>query len=257
MTKLSIITPCFNSEKFIQTCIENVAEQIQGLDCVEHLIMDGQSTDTTIALAKELSVKYSHIRIISEKDNGQSDAMNKGIHLAQGEIIGFLNVDDGYLKGTVKRALKIFNSHSSAQFIVGNCKLIDQDGYLIYTNRPQRIQDYHLFSKAVPFPINPSAYFYKKEIHNHPQVGKYDMTNPYCMDYDFILKASRFFHLKYYNEDWGFMLQHPEAKTTLDREAGNLEMGLSKVHQRLLSSAPTKLRLTALTYSILTKMKGR
>lgn len=254
MIKLSIITPCFNSEKFIQTCIENVAEQVQGLECVEHLIMDGKSTDSTVALANELNTKYSHIRIISEKDNGQSEAMNKGIRLAQGQIIGFLNVDDGYLKGTIKRALQIFDSHPSSHFIVGNCKLIDENGYLIYTNRPQRIQDYHLFSKAVAFPINPSAYFYKKEIHTHPEVGEYDLANPYSMDYDFILKASKFFHLKYYHEDWGFMLQHPEAKTTMDREAGNLEMGLSKVHQRLLNKASFKLRLQASLYATFKKI---
>lgn len=256
MIKLSIITPCYNSKKFIVNCIENLAEQVRGIDSVEHLIMDGASTDGTADTARELSQKYPHIRVISEKDNGQSDAMNKGIELAKGDIIGFLNVDDGYLKGTVKRALHLFKTSPSTDFIVGNCKLLDIDDNLILINRPARVQDFHLYSKAVPFPINPSAYFYKRKIHKHSQVGLYDVSNPYSMDYDLLLKACRFFHLKYFNEDWGYMIQHPEAKTSLDREAGNLEAGLKKVHERLFKEASIQLKLKSLAYRLFVKVRN-
>ena len=92
MVKISIITPVMNNVNFIKQCLNSVIEQ----NCpnLEHLIIDGASTDGTLDIVKEYAGKYEHITWVSEKDNGQSDAMNKGIRLAKGEIITFLNVDD-------------------------------------------------------------------------------------------------------------------------------------------------------------------
>ena len=81
--QLSIITPVYNGEKFIQACVENVIEQ----KCpdIEHIILDGCSSDNTVNIIKSYADKYPHINWVSEKDNGQSDAMNKGIAIAKGE----------------------------------------------------------------------------------------------------------------------------------------------------------------------------
>ena len=81
---LSIITPVYNGERFIEGCIENVISQ-NCMDC-EHLIIDGGSIDRTITIIKKYAAKYSHIRWISEQDRGQSDAMNKGIKMKGREI---------------------------------------------------------------------------------------------------------------------------------------------------------------------------
>ena len=77
---LSIITPVYNSERFIATCIEAVIKQ----DCVklEHIIIDGGSTDQTVPIIRQYADRYPHIRWQSEPDRGQSDAMNKGIAMA-------------------------------------------------------------------------------------------------------------------------------------------------------------------------------
>lgn len=76
---LSIITPVFNGKRFIEFCIKNVSEQ----NCpdAEHIIVDGGSTDGTVEIVKSYADKYPHIRWISKKDRGQSDAMNKGMLL--------------------------------------------------------------------------------------------------------------------------------------------------------------------------------
>ena len=87
---LSIITPVLNGEQFIESCIKVVIDQ-SCPDC-EHIIIDGNSKDRTVEIIKHYASKYSHIRWISENDKGQSDAMNKGIRMARGEIIGILNV---------------------------------------------------------------------------------------------------------------------------------------------------------------------
>ena len=90
--KVTIITVCYNSEKTIKTTLDSVISQT--FKEIEHLIIDGKSTDKTILIVKE----HSHIKkIISEPDKGIYDAMNKGIKFASGDIIGFLNSDDLYV----------------------------------------------------------------------------------------------------------------------------------------------------------------
>ena len=91
---LSVITPVFNGIRFIESCILNVIEQ--GCCEVEHLIIDGGSSDGTVEIVSRYAERYRHIRWVSEQDEGQSHAMNKGIAMARGTIIGFLNVDDYY-----------------------------------------------------------------------------------------------------------------------------------------------------------------
>ncbi|MDF5711529.1 MAG: glycosyltransferase [Nostoc sp. S4] len=77
---ISVITPVYNGEKFIESCLQVVIKQ--NFSEVEHIIVDGGSTDKTIDIIKHYANQYSHIRWISEKDRGQSDAINKGIYLS-------------------------------------------------------------------------------------------------------------------------------------------------------------------------------
>jgi len=94
--KLSIITVCYNSEKTIKKTLNSVATQVYKK--VEHIVIDGKSIDKTISIVKQ----YPHIKkIISEPDKGIYDAMNKGIKIAKGDIIGFLNSDDFYIDDNV------------------------------------------------------------------------------------------------------------------------------------------------------------
>ncbi len=218
MLKLSIITPVYNSIQFIEACILNVISQ--KCNCLEHIIMDAGSTDGTLEIIEKYAKEYSHIRWFSEKDKGQSDAMNKGIALAQAEVISFLNVDDGYNPYTLNRIVFLFDNNSNLEFITGNCKLVDLDGNLIYLNRPQRVKYYHLFSYLEPFPINPAAYFYKKSVHD--KTGLYTVENHSTMDYEFILKAVTKSNIIYFNEDWGYAVYHENSKTLQDIEQNQM-----------------------------------
>jgi glycosyltransferase involved in cell wall biosynthesis len=105
--KITIITVCYNSEKTIEKTLESVANQ--KISNIEHLIIDGKSTDQTLLLVK----KYPHIKkIISENDDGIYEAMNKGIEIASGDIIGFLNSDDFYVKNNIlSTILNIFDQN--------------------------------------------------------------------------------------------------------------------------------------------------
>lgn len=92
--KISIVTVCYNSEEYIEACIRSVMNQTY--DNIEHIIVDGSSTDQTVDIIKKYESQYN-IRWISEKDNGMYDAIDKGFRMATGEIYAWLNSDDMYM----------------------------------------------------------------------------------------------------------------------------------------------------------------
>lgn len=107
---VSIVTVCYNSEGTVRTAIESVLNQTY--DKIEYLIIDGASSDNTVAVAEEYREKFEargyEYRIVSEKDNGIYDAMNKGIGMAKGEIIGLINSDDWYEPIAVETAVNTY-----------------------------------------------------------------------------------------------------------------------------------------------------
>lgn len=251
MVKLSIITVSFNSINFIEKCINNVISQ--NCSHLEHIIIDGGSLDGSVEIINQYANQYSHIRWISEKDKGQCDAMNKGIKMAYADYIGFLNVDDGYFPFTLKRIVDLISQNDQKRLICGNCKLIDTDGNLIYINRPTKLQAYHFYSQVEPYPINPIGYFYHKGIHNHPKVGLYNINNHFSMDYEFFLRICLYFPLIYFNEDWGYMLEHKEAKTTKDSDM--VTDRKMKLFNEYYYSIPLKIKLLAKSYYYLKRLK--
>jgi glycosyltransferase involved in cell wall biosynthesis len=107
--KITIITVCYNSEKTIRKTLESI--ESQAFKKIEHIIVDGKSTDNTLSIIKEYSFKR---KIISEHDKGIYDAMNKGIKLVEGDIIGFLNSDDFYANNDIlSKVSSIFKNNPS------------------------------------------------------------------------------------------------------------------------------------------------
>ena len=137
MNTISIITPVYNGARFIEACIQVVIDQ----HCTEaeHIIIDGGSTDGTVNVIERYAAKYPHIRWVSEPDQGQSDAMNKGLVLARGEIVGFLNVDDYYEPNVLNRVADIFKALPEPSLLVGNCNVWDDAGNLWFVNRPRTL----------------------------------------------------------------------------------------------------------------------
>lgn len=217
MSLLSIITPTYNASLHIESCILNVTSQ-QCSD-VEHIIIDGGSTDGTIEIISKYADKSPHIRWISEKDSGQSDAMNKGIKMAKSEYISFLNADDFYQKNTLSDIINILSKSKPPEFLVGNCNVWDKNRDLVYINRPRKLRPWHILSGQF-LPVNPSAYFYQKKLHN--KAGYYAVENYYNMDIEFIIMASTVTKMKYFDQLWGNFLILPNSKTGSDAKAGNM-----------------------------------
>lgn len=217
---VSIITPVYNGKRFMEFCIKNVIEQ----NCpdAEHIIVDGGSTDETVQVIKLYAEKYSHIRWVSEKDKGQSDAMNKGIAMAKGEILGFLNVDDFYEPNVFCRIAEIFKTLHEPSLLVGNCNGWDNDGNLKWINKPAKLRLTDLLTgdeSRYPFPVNPSAYFYHRSLHD--RVGLYSVDEHFAMDLDFLLRAVQSAaEVKYVDELWGNFRYIEGTKTFEDMKSG-------------------------------------
>lgn len=127
--QISIITVAYNSAAVIRETIESVL--LQEYERIEYLIIDGASTDDTVKIAEEyrdrMEGKGIRYRIYSDKDNGIYDAMNKGILLATGDIIGILNTGDWYEKNTLQTAADIFKT-KECDLLFGDIRIIKQNG---------------------------------------------------------------------------------------------------------------------------------
>jgi len=199
--KLSVITVVLNGEDFIDSCLENVISQ----DCpwAEHLVIDGGSKDATVSVVKDFMIRYPHIRLWTELGLNQAAAMNRGVALARGGIVGFLNDDDYYNPGVLNRILSLFDQLPEPTFLAGNCNVRDLDEKIIEVNKPQKLElrDLLTGNQFCPHPVNPSAYFYHKSL--HALTGPYRTDDDYSLDLDFILKAVQCAHVCYINETWG------------------------------------------------------
>lgn len=129
---VSIITVCFNSENTIRGTIESVLAQ--SYPEIEYIIVDGASKDNTVAIAREYEEQFREkkyvYRIISEKDNGIYDAMNKGIRMATGEVIGIVNSDDWYEPHAVETVARVYQETGFDMFYA-DLNLVKDNGTVI------------------------------------------------------------------------------------------------------------------------------
>lgn len=170
--KLTIITPVFNAEKDIESCILNVVGQ--SFSNKEHLIVDGASTDCTLEIVKQYAFKYPHIAYISEKDFGIYDAMNKGIELARGEWIYFMGCDDELFSTTTLE--EIFNINDVDKFDVVYGNVVWGDTNRIYDGKFSLL-------KLMTDNICHQSILYKKSLFD--EYGKYDTNYKLLADHAF------------------------------------------------------------------------
>ena len=122
LPSITIVTASMNSERTIAATLRSVGEQGYAGE-LEHVVVDGGSTDGTLDI-----VRAAGLRFVSEPDRGLTDALNKGIAMARGEIVGSLNSDDAYLPGALERVGAAFAAHPEAEWLTGRCPIVDDDG---------------------------------------------------------------------------------------------------------------------------------
>lgn len=185
--KISVITPSYNSGKYLERAIKSVLKQ--DYNNWEHIVVDGGSTDDTVEILK----KYPHVIWKSEKDHGQSDAMNKGFNLSSGDIIVYLNADDYFEEHIFQIIIQQFQDNA-IDAVIGSGKIVDVDR-TISTWVPEHSYWKIILHYQFVFPYNPCTYFYRRNV--QIKIGGFNVANHYTMDYEFLLHLYKHFRIKY------------------------------------------------------------
>lgn len=177
---ISIITPSFNQGPFIEQTIRSVLNQ----DCpnVEHIIIDGGSTDNTV----EILMKYPHLIWISERDQGQADALNKGLAMATGDIIGWINSDDYYLDNIFASVARRF-AEPAVRWVVGNLADLFDDGRELRFRKSPAITFEALIMN--PDIVRQQPTFFRRETLR--RAGGWNAEFYMVMDYDLWVRLAR------------------------------------------------------------------
>ena len=177
---LSIVTPSLNQGQFLEETIRSVL--LQGYPNLEFMIMDGGSTDNSVDIIKKYSPWISYW--VSERDQGQSDAINRGFSMAKGEFVAWLNSDDVFLPGCIRKILDTFRNIPTAGMVFGDVEVINENGNRIGKFEPVDycFDDLLSFRQIIP----QQAAFFRKEVAF--SVGLLNTDLDYAMDHDFFIK---------------------------------------------------------------------
>jgi len=192
--KISIISPTYNSSSTLSDTLESISNQSH--KDIEHIIVDGLSSDNTLEIAKSYQKKH-HIKIISEKDSGLYDAMNKGVSLASGEIIAILNSDDFYNSNQVLSDVnKIFESKPEIDAVYGDVVYLDRNN-IERENRFWRAGKYSESKLNNGWIIPHPSLFIRKRVYD--SLDKiFDTNLKLAADYELMLRLLKIKKIKLY-----------------------------------------------------------
>jgi glycosyltransferase involved in cell wall biosynthesis len=202
---VTIVTPSYNQGRFIRATIESVLKQ--DYPQIEYLIIDGGSSDQTADVVREYA---NRLIWISEKDRGQSHAINKGFSMASGEIVAWLNSDDTLMPGAVWEAVRAFERRPEAGVVYGEGYQIDIDGQI--KSRFPHTAPFNLWKLIyLSDYILQQTVFFRKAVLD--EVGYLDETLHWGMDWDVLIRIGKRYPLEYIPSFLGCLREYEGAKT--------------------------------------------
>lgn len=188
---VSIVTPVRNGIKYLEVCIQSVLNQ--SYPRIEHIFVDGGSTDGTLDMLVSYRAKYpSRIKFISEPDNGVGDALNKGFRMATGDIFAWLDADDTYLPDAILTAVNFFRSTPSAYYLYGGVDIIGESGQAL-GEVPIKDFDFQEVVKGNHF-ISLSAALFRRQVFE--RVGDFSVM---ANNFDYWIRITRQFQMHFVN----------------------------------------------------------
>jgi glycosyltransferase involved in cell wall biosynthesis len=176
----SIITPSYQQGQYIRQNIESVSQQ--SWTDIQHIVVDGGSKDETVHILQS----YSHLEWVSEKDEGQADALNKGIALATGDIVGWVNSDDFYNANVFQLVAECF-SDPAVQWVIGDLALLDEaTGQLTLLSSPKVSLE---TLQRNPDIVRQQATFFRREF--LLRAGGWDKSFYMVMDFDLWIRLAK------------------------------------------------------------------
>ena len=207
---VSIVTPSYNQGRFIEDTLLSVKNQ--DYPNIEHIIVDGGSIDNTLKNLKKYEGTYN-MRWISEPDEGQSDAVNKGFRMTKGEIIGWVNSDDGYFDvSAISSVVKYFDKYKDADVIYGNVVRIDKNNLILYIIKVRKF-DYNYLKKSCF--LEQPAVFFRRKITDKFQLNT---SLNISMDYEFWLRIAKKHRFQYANRIFAVDRHHKKRKIIAIRD---------------------------------------
>ncbi|MEI6437339.1 MAG: glycosyltransferase family 2 protein [Candidatus Omnitrophota bacterium] len=219
---LSIITPSFQQGQYIRRTLESVLER-QDYPFVEHIVVDGLSTDGTLEILKEYQSRFPEkMRYLYEKDYGQADAINKGFKRLTGDIVGWINSDDYYEDNIFAYIVDFFERHADVDMIYGRCNLVNATGQFIGTFEDDygfkvcginkhSVFSYDILMNVYSGLIPQQTVFFRRRVFE--KVGYLDDSYNLTMDYEFWLRIGRQGTIVCVDKLLANFRSHGEAKT--------------------------------------------
>jgi glycosyltransferase involved in cell wall biosynthesis len=235
---VTVVTPSFQHGRFIERTLESVARQS---GAIEHIVMDGGSTDATLAILERWRDRVS---FSSGPDEGQTAAINAGMAVARGEIVAYLNSDDVLYDGAIAAVLAAFERDPDADVVYGDADYIDVDDRVIGTYPTEEWSLERL--QLICFPCQPAVFMRRHVLERY---GPFDASLQYCMDYEYWLRlgarGARFVHIPI---RLAAARVHADAKTVRLTGQGHAE--INDMLRRRLGRVPDSW-LTNYAYAVL------
>ncbi len=240
--KISIVTPSYNQGEFIEETIRSVL--LQGYPNLEYIIMDGGSTDETQAILERYSPWLSHV--VSQPDNGQSDAIATGFEIASGEILAWLCSDDLYLKGALEWVARQYSTNPEIALFCGATRIDQGKGWFPWmeTRYEYTTPTYDKLIACNQCVQQPACFWTKKA---YQKTSGIDRSLEFCMDYDLLLKLCQVGKAKYVDCEIAWMRLHEKTKTHNLQHIQQREKRLL-VENALKACSSSNLYLCSLSY---------
>jgi glycosyltransferase involved in cell wall biosynthesis len=205
---ICVITPCYNAAPFLLSCLHSVSDQ--GSCVSRHIVMDGGSTDGCVEILREYSHSSGSLLWRSERDSGQSDALNKALELVNTQYFAWLNADDCFIPGTLPALVSATEALPSPSIVYGDYQVIDSAGMTIKFRRQPSFNYWDCLYSYLT--VQNCAALFRTDLCR--AMGGFDRELVFCMDYDLILRLGRIGPVRHVREYVGCFRHHAGAKTS-------------------------------------------